>query len=147
MIPVSVNQQYGRSRWGNIFLTKESLIYKSTVQTLAKQAVREQGWDYMERGFVKVIALYVMPQECRQDLINDKLTADSLEGIVYANDKQIIDLRMVKIFGTNFQETILIIKPLSKSEYEKFTGNLLQVAAENSGGESDEISGESQCPP
>ena len=146
MIPVSVNQQYARSKWGNIFLTKESLIYKSTVQALAKQATREQNWKYLERGFVKVIALYIMPKGCRQDVGNDKLTADSLEGIVYANDKQIIDMRMVKIFGTNFQETILFINPISKSEYEQFTKKLLQVAAQIPAGEGDEISGKSERP-
>lgn len=112
---------------------------------MARNAVNRQKWR-MSGEFVKVIALYVMPRGCRQDVNNDKLTWDSLEGIVYRNDNQIIDQRNVKIFGTNYKRTILIIKSIKKEEYEQITNQLLQMETENSGGESAKVSGESGQP-
>lgn len=146
MLPVSVNNQYGRTRMGYCYLTKEAMIYKNAVSVIAREACQKQRWECLSREFVKVIALYTMPKGCRQDVNNDKLTWDALEGIVYKNDNQIIDQRNVKVFGSNYQETILIIKAISKEEYEQLTGKLLQMEVENSAGKSGKVSTKSQRP-
>lgn len=115
MLPVSVNAQYNKGGMG-VWLTSDARIYRKAVEVLAQQAVRTQGWKYAEKGkYIKMVAIYTMPKGCQKDIGNDKITADALEGIVYQNDNQIVDLRLIKIFGTNFQQTKILIELTKKT--------------------------------
>lgn len=87
---VTVNRQYGTARAGRrqipiMYLTKDAKAYKEIVQWTAKQ--KYKGKPTKEK--IKVKVYYYFKDKRRRDILNDKLTWDSLEDILYFDDKQI----------------------------------------------------------
>ena len=87
---ITVNRQYGTARVGRrgipiMYLTKDAKTYKEIVQWTAKMVYK--GKPTKEK--VKVKVYYYFKDKRRRDILNDKLTWDSMEGIIFYDDKQI----------------------------------------------------------
>lgn len=84
--PPSANR-YWRTYRGRTVVSEDAKIYKTTVGWLARAAVTEPL-----RGDVSVTLNWHRPAR-RGDLDNvAKVTLDALQGIVYDNDSQIVEL-------------------------------------------------------
>ena len=77
---------------------------------------------------VRILALYIMPEKSLQDVQNDKLTWDALEGIVYKNDRQIKDIRSTQCLRADYQGTIIFIEKIKENDYECIIQELVQKA-------------------
>ena len=90
--PPSVNHYTKASRYGGRYLSKEALAFKKeTHRRIAPFAPQEPSKN---RLVVKVI--FGFKDDRRRDLDNYlKVTLDSLQGIVFADDSQ-IDVLLVK---------------------------------------------------
>ena len=90
-VPPSVNHQYVRTRAG-LALSREAKRYWPVVQCCAMQAVRRSGWRCTPRGRKVVVRLwYYWPDRRRRDTGNaHKLLLDAMQGIVYADDVDVL---------------------------------------------------------
>lgn len=93
--PVSVNAAYARARFSQrrgkrggkgFFMTDAGRHYREAVRAYAMLAVRASGWP--KAAAVKAVSLEITTWNTRHDAdAAVKLTADSLEGIVYVSDR------------------------------------------------------------
>lgn len=109
---VSVNMQYGAGRrrggYAMTFLTTDAKAYKEVVAWTAKTSYKGK----IIEGPIKVSIWYYFPNKMRRDIQNDKLTLDSMEGIVYKDDKQVEELHLYKRFKKNNPYTKIVITKL-----------------------------------
>lgn len=109
---VSVNMQYGAGRrkggYAMTFLTTDARAYKETVAWSAKSTYKGE----IIEGPIKVSIWYYFKDKRRRDIQNDKLTLDSMEGIVYKDDKQVAELHLYKRFKKNNPRTRIVITKL-----------------------------------
>jgi len=88
--PPSVNKYWERNRNGSMRISREGLAFKEAV----KLAV---GSPDMIDGPVDMWVLAVPPDHRRRDIDNIlKALLDSLEGLLYHNDNQIVHLEITK---------------------------------------------------
>lgn len=93
--PVSVNAAYARAGFSHrrgahggkgMFMTAVGRDYKTAVRARAFAAARLSSWPHP--ATVKAVSLEIVTFNTRHDAdAACKLTADSLEGIVYTNDR------------------------------------------------------------
>lgn len=125
--PVSVNQQYEPTKNGGQRLALDARIYRELVGWEAKMAARRQKWKYAETGKVRATAIYFMPANRRQDVNNDKLTWDAMEGIVYKNDRQLFDQRNLKVYTKDYQRTVVILEKINDEDHEQYIQEVLEI--------------------
>ena len=101
----SINLQHSRGKYGNVFLTDEARAYKEMVGWEARQAYKGK----LIEGDVIVTAWYYFSNKRRKDALNDKLTWDALEGIIYKDDKQISDAHIHRRYDTDNPRTKIVI--------------------------------------
>lgn len=140
-ITVSVNNQYEPDyrHIGSKHLTLDAKVYREIVGWEAKMACKKQGWKMLGTERVRILALYIMPEKSLQDVQNDKLTWDALEGIVYKNDRQIKDIRSIQCLRADYQRTIIFIEKIKENDYECIIQELVQKAESFNRGESEPI--------
>ena len=107
---VSVNSQYRTARVGRqqiplVFLTKEAKAYKELVKWTARQQYRGEPLDCP----IKIKVIYYFPNHKRRDILNDKLTFDALEGIIFDDDKQISEAHIYRKYDKKNPLTEIVI--------------------------------------
>lgn len=112
---LSVNLQYKTVRRKNgypmTFLTREAKAYKELVGWSAKRIFKGKPLG----GRLEVSAWYFFAEtfkKKKRDVLNDKITWDALEGIIYVNDNQICDADIHKRFTKNAPYSIIKIREL-----------------------------------
>jgi len=110
---ITVNRQYMTARVGRqkipiVFLTAEAKAYKEIVAWTAKQ--KYKGKPTKEKVSVKVY--YYFKDKRRRDILNDKLTYDSLEDIIYFDDKQIDEAHVYRRYDKENPRTEITITSL-----------------------------------
>lgn len=65
---------------------------------------------------VRIDMCYYFPNRKRRDILNDKLTYDALEGIIYADDKQISEAHIYKRYDRKNPRAELMISTNSDKE-------------------------------
>ena len=89
--PISVNHYTANTKFGRKYLTKKAKEYQKVVKESSKHITEPFTGD------VQVKVIYYFGDKRRRDLLNyDKVWADSFEGIVYLDDKQIIKATLEK---------------------------------------------------
>ena len=91
--PPSINHMYfSHPRTGQRIKTKEAKEWYADVAVRAKKACEEQGWQCSPRGTKLVADIYTVFKDHRKrDCHNHcKSELDSLEGIVYDNDCDVL---------------------------------------------------------
>ena len=90
-MPPSVNHSYFTARNGQRILTKKAKEWIYKVQAIAKDEVKKQNWSLKERQkIITEIWTYWPDNRCRDTHNGAKLTFDSLEEIVYDNDRWVL---------------------------------------------------------
>lgn len=110
IIPViftSVNHQYGISRWGKRYLTDEAETYMEAV----RYACSYRGEPITAP--INVEVWYYFPNHRRRDILNDKLTWDALEGMIYKDDKQIAEAHIYKRYDSDNPRTEIIVSEVA----------------------------------
>lgn len=89
-LPISTNYLYRRTRY-TVVLTNDAMAYKQYAQIISKRQ-----WDNEPlEGEVSVTCRFY---NARQDIDNMcKLLLDSMNGIVWVDDKFIVELHLYKI--------------------------------------------------
>ena len=126
MLPITVNNQYSRTFDGGVSLKREAKTYKEMVGFLAIKEKQNQKWIKTSEPLIAK-AIYYVDEKSKRDSGNDKLTWDALEGIIYENDRQIIDQRNIMFRTKNYNKVVLIIKKITPKYYDK----LEKILAEN----------------
>jgi crossover junction endodeoxyribonuclease RusA len=86
--PPSVNRYWGKMRSGRVYLTKEAKDFKDKV----KHKYRSAKYDNPTKALVSVKCMIYRPRKIG-DIDNImKALLDSLKGIAYEDDKQIVVL-------------------------------------------------------
>lgn len=92
--PLSVNQCYGTSQTGRIYMTAVGKKYKQGIIISLKQLQLSPL-----QGDIRVSIELKLGRRRKMDIDNClKPLLDSLEGYIYENDSQIVDLRITKQF-------------------------------------------------
>jgi len=98
--PISVNHYTANTRFGRKYLTKKAKEYQKVVLLSC------EGIDKPFLGDVEVKVKYFFGDRRRRDLLNyDKVWADSLEGIAYIDDKQIVKAYLEKHYDKGAPRT------------------------------------------
>lgn len=90
-LPPSVNHYYLTTRAGKRIMTGEAKEWMDEARLLVRLAARDSGWTLVEQGKV-IMGLWVYwPDRRRRDTHNlHKALADAPEGILYADDRQVL---------------------------------------------------------
>ena len=109
-IPPSTNH-YKAQRWNGKhiqwYITKKGKEFKEMIKNL------DYKWKITTKPIKMNIKLF-FPTKRRQDIDNyNKVLLDSLQGIIYEDDNQIVDLRVKKFYEKNKPKTIIRIEELS----------------------------------
>lgn len=91
-LPPSLNHYYGKTKTGDLYLTADGRRYRDIVKWTAKgQSVGESN--------VRMDVIMAMPNKGRRDVDNYlKCLFDALaKAKVYADDKQVFDLHVIKM--------------------------------------------------
>ncbi len=95
--PVSVNHLYGRTMTGRVYITKEGASSKSFWQIHAKQQFKRQRGEIFKEDNLKVTVRYFFENKARRDVDNYlKALLDCLTGVVWDDDRQVMELSVVK---------------------------------------------------
>lgn len=98
--PISVNHAYSQNRNGRRYLTDEGAEFKIEMGYIAKQAMKKTINKY--KYPIKVSLEYYFDDKRRRDIDNGiKLCLDSMTGIVYKDDSEIVCLEVWKDFSDN----------------------------------------------
>lgn len=109
-VPLSVNKLYGTRRDGGKYLTKEALEQKRTLGWLAKEAMLKARIHDPLRGDIDMVIDFYFPDKKRRDSDNPlKLLWDSMTGIVYEDDSQIMTYCVRKHFDKENPRTEISI--------------------------------------
>lgn len=102
---VSTNHAYPRNKQGRRFLSTEGKDYKKMIGDLAKYTFPRE--ISLEPLVVEIE--YTFGDKRRRDINNyDKLIVDALEGVVYEDDKQIVELILRKKVSNKFETKIMV---------------------------------------
>ena len=107
---ISINEQYGVARMGRqllprVYLTPFAKAYKEAVSWEAKQAYKGKP----TKKPIKIQIWYYFPDGKKRDILNDKLTTDAFQGIIYENDSQIKEAHVYKRHDSKNPRTKIII--------------------------------------
>ena len=87
----SINHCYYTARTGMRLLTKDALAWIGRTKVIAAKAAKEQGWTMTTDEKIVVDIMTYWKDRRRHDVHNGiKNLADSLEGIVYKDDKMLL---------------------------------------------------------
>ena len=90
---ISTNQSYKRTRTGILYKSTEAKTVQAAMALAAKRAMRDR---IMLEGPIEILLDYWFANR-RPDLDGCiKPTLDSLEGVVYQNDRQVVRLSVAK---------------------------------------------------
>lgn len=90
-IPPSGNKMWRHSKKGIVYKTVEARFYQHEVGLRAKIEVQKQGWVMTKGQKVIMRLLYFWPDNRHRDTDNArKVLCDSLQGILYDNDRYIL---------------------------------------------------------
>ena len=90
-LPPSVNHCYFTTKSGNRILTAKAKKYISLVQILAREFVKDQGWQLNAGNKLIADMWWHWPDGRRRDVHNyTKVLFDAMEGIVYVDDKYVL---------------------------------------------------------
>ena len=92
-LPPTDNHIYGQTGHRR-FMYKEGKEWKEYVQFLALSKARSINWKMIKASVKADIVFYLKRGRDIQGSL--KLLFDSLEGIVYDNDKRVVDFRVIK---------------------------------------------------
>lgn len=107
--PMSMNMVYPTGNNGRRFLTAEGKAYKEIIEWEALQAM---GSKKIFEGNLRVTIDYTFPNK-RTDMNNcHKLILDAMQGIVYANDRQIHEEHYFRSFDKQFPKFIIEIEKI-----------------------------------
>lgn len=90
----SVNHCYLTTKYGQKVLTKKGKDWKSKAQSIASEQMKKQNWelfvgDWNKKIIMDITAYY--PDKRIRDMHNmHKLLPDSLEGILFDNDRWLL---------------------------------------------------------
>jgi len=105
-IPVSGNHRHGLTPEGEIYLTRRARDYSRRIQSIAKAACIEADWkppDYVR------VDLELVNINMDRDNVS-KTVNDALQGIVYVDDRRILDgsISRYKDAGTPACVTVIV---------------------------------------
>lgn len=107
-LPPSVNHMYGRTRTGKTYKTKEAKDIQEAYGWLTKQQTRD---FYLTPISLELIAYFA--DNRKHDIDNIlKATQDSLTGVLWEDDSQIIDLHVMKRWDKENPRLELIIREI-----------------------------------
>lgn len=110
-LPPSVNHMYGRSKVGSTYLTKDAKKFKEELGWIAKTKKKDYGTND-----IKVDIVFKIKDHRRRDIDNLlKATFDSLKGIIFDDDCQIIRATATKMIG-HYNRTIIEINNMDYYE-------------------------------
>jgi Holliday junction resolvase RusA-like endonuclease len=90
-LPPTFNHQYGYSRnTGRKYLTEKAKAWKEEAQWIFKNLWKDEPINEPVRLVINYYLKY------NRDVDGGKLIMDSLEEIVYVNDKQVVELYITK---------------------------------------------------
>jgi crossover junction endodeoxyribonuclease RusA len=96
--PISINHAYGQQRNGRRYLTDEGAAFKIEVGYCAMNAMKSSINVY--KYPIKVKIEYYFDDKRRRDIDNGiKLLLDSMTGIVWKDDSEIVCLEVWKDFS------------------------------------------------
>lgn len=117
-IPVSVNAMYQRAKLSSgkqgMFMSKRAKEYKELLAWKAKETAIKNKWKlFTEERFFFVDLYYIFKSKKKFIDPNNshKIVLDSLEGIVYENDKWALTRDMEAKFANKEHFTIIIRIP------------------------------------
>ena len=94
--PESTNHLYKvNCRWGfaTVYMTKK---WKKLKDSYIKQAILQKVWKIHEES-LKIKATFFFKDRRKRDIDNyNKIWLDSLSGVIYKDDKQIMELELKK---------------------------------------------------
>lgn len=98
ILPVGVNHAYSDNRNGRRFLTSIGREYKEAIGWAAREN-NPQGILFKKPS---VHIIYTYPDHRRRDIDSGiKLTLDALNGVLWDDDSQVVELHVLKRFARN----------------------------------------------
>lgn len=118
--PPSVNSMWRSFRGRNI-LSKESREYKDNVAQFA--ALQFSG--KLRTEHLRAHIIHSFGDKRRRDATNyHKALLDALEGIIYVDDRQLVDVRLQILFGKEYYSEIRIYDDVAEVGFEPTTSRL-----------------------
>lgn len=95
--PVSVNSCYSNGKNGRRFMTATGKAFKEAVAYATTHGMRVGGWEDCDPDGKYIVTItYFFPSN-RNDIDgSNKLVLDAMQGIVYNNDSQVVELHCYK---------------------------------------------------
>jgi len=108
-LPPSVNSMYRMSKYGCLYLTSDAKKFKEELGWIAKNKKK----DYKNKK-IKIELVFKINDNRKRDLDNlFKATLDSLKGIIFDDDDQILRIDALKMKGLKNKTIINISNLLS----------------------------------
>lgn len=111
-LPPSINHYYGRTKYGNIYLSNDAKVWRDYVTTLclAQKIKPIKGW-------VKVHVTYFTKNKRIMDLDNRKKALfDSLNGKAWLDDRYILEYSTKRIFSRGVEATVVTVEETREKE-------------------------------
>ena len=107
--------RYGKN---GVFKTRECKDYQKHIGLLAKVEARKQGWTMTEGEKIVIYYTYYWPDNRNRDTGNQKkVINDGLEGVLYDNDRWVLERDMdFKIDRGNPRIELKIVKYATNSD-------------------------------
>lgn len=122
-LPPSVNALYTNQAYynrktksyvstGKRILTKKGRELKNIIAFQAREQMNKVGWDKVDKGFVRMDAVIYFNRKGRDSDNVYKALQDSLEGIVYENDSQVLGCTKKVLIDRNSPRVEVVIYPV-----------------------------------